>query len=463
MLELRRSEGLGLAGVGFACVLFGAAVSAGLGPRIAELCVALCVAVAIFRRPALGALSIVVLFAALPRDTLFGFGIPVLSGALKVTDLLLVVTLAAWLAHGRSLRASRPVVLWTLALVGLAVVGVLTAHAAGTSTKLSLNELRPLLAYLLVLPIAADARLRDLRGGAYAFVAATVVLSLITIWQYLHGIGSQATYAGGDLRVDGTPFALPVVALLWIATLWASVPTGRARVLLGACAALDVAGSVLTFRRGGWVAGLVALAALTVLLPAHQRRRLLTGFALAAALIAVALPLAASGSGGTWLNGVSQRFTSVGAGGSDASARYRLTEWQHDLQAIRSHPLRGIGLGSGVVFADPRYTPGLGYGGVWSHVYIHDSYLWFAVKLGLGGLLALLGLLGATLVRGWRAYRTSLDERARGLLAAALASLACLLFMSLTDAHLNSVSVTPTIAALIGLVEVVRRRGALDA
>src|SRR6478672_6610923 len=101
------------------------------------------------------------LIGTLPRSLLFDHGVPLLGGQVKITDLLLAVTLLSWLIsalskHGNARLPSRGVTLLLLALMALSAVGLLTARRLGFDPKLGLLELRPLLSYLLIFPLVSD-------------------------------------------------------------------------------------------------------------------------------------------------------------------------------------------------------------------------------------------------------------------------------------------------------------------
>lgn len=423
----------------------------------------------IVRRPEIGALLIIGLTALLPRSVLFDRGLPLGGGALKITDLLLLMTLGAWAA--RRTVVPEPARLpdrWTTGLlavfVGFAVISVITANVRGTPTKLSLLELRPLLSYLLVFPLVDGIRTwRQLERGIAALLAIAGAAAVVALWQYAHGVGAAATYAGGAVRVVDTVYLYPMLAIVWTPALLAFLPSPqlkRATVLL---AALCLGGVFVTFARGAWLAIIVAAPLAFALVPAGRRARAVSSLLPIAALVAVALLAVNTWSpskvGNPFQAGL-DRIGSLGSTSSDVSAQHRFTEWRAAGHQIVGHPVTGIGLGSSISYENPEFSAESNtYGFVVSTYYIHDSYIWFALKLGLLGAGCIVLLLARTWFKALRGYRDSIDPRERLVLLGSFGSLTALFVLAVTGPHLNVDNATPAVAALIAAVEVARRLG----
>ena len=418
-------------------------------------------------RPEFGALAILVLVAIVPRDVLFDQGIALGGGNLKVTDLLLVVTVGSWLAARtvNPVRYPLPSLPTTLLLLGfllLALVSLATADAMGTPRKLSLLELRPLLSYLLVFPLVSAARSwAQLRLGIAMLLGAAALSAGISIVQYALGVGSDATFTGGALRVDSATFLFPMIAAVWALALLAHAPTRRARWVTLCLAAVSITGLFFTFSRGAWLALIAGGLMVLVLLRPRRRVRALgwlvpLGVIAAASVVAfnsmstrqVANPLSAG----------LDRLTSVGEYRNDVSSRYRVGEWETAVDEITRHPLTGIGLGTSITFTNPMFSSSSNsYGYSFSTFYIHNSYLWFALKIGVVGAFVFFALIVRV---AWMAlaglWRTRHPHEELVFLAC-LGSLFAILVLSVTGPHLNVDSATPVVAALIAGVEIARR------
>jgi O-antigen ligase len=220
---------------------------------------------------------------------------------------------------------------------------------------------------------------------------------------------------------------------------------------------VSLAALFFTFQRTAWVAFLAVLVVLVVHFAPRMRLRLAMRSlpVLAVALVGIlALNARATRSAHDPLHAAMTRLASVSDFNRDVSTRYRLAEWTAAGRAIEHHPLTGIGLGNTISFWSPRYSPMTNTNGSLTTTdYIHNSYIWFALKIGLPGAFVFVALLLIQLGRARTLLRQSLDTRSRRLLLGALATLVALLVVSLAGPHLNSDYSTPYIAAVIAFLE----------
>ncbi|MGZ4316385.1 MAG: hypothetical protein ACXVRS_11205, partial [Gaiellaceae bacterium] len=93
----------------------------------------------------------------------------------------------------------------------------------------------------------------------------------------------------------------------------------------------------------------------------------------------------------------------------------------------------------------------------YSTYYIHSSYIWYTLKLGLLGALVFFSLIARVCWLAYRGYRQTDEPRARPILLGSLGSLIAILVLSATGPHLNTDSATPVVAGLIAAVEIARR------
>jgi len=441
-------------------------VASGMSGDVLAAVVGVVILVAVAYRPELGALFFVCAATAVPHHVLFDRGVPAFGGALKVTDMLLLATLASWLAHAALLRGtvrmpSRATTFLVVFGIAIAILSIATANGHGTPTHLSLFELRPLLSFLLIFPIVSGVRsLRQAELGVALYLVATTVACLITVWRYAHGEGSAASYTSGAIRViDSVLLISAMLAGIWAVVL---VPTTRKPVtvtLLSALLILSLAALFFTFQRTAWLAFLAALALLLHRIAPGLRLRLAVRAlpALVVAMVAVlAVNAGASKSARDPLHSALTRLTSVADFNKDVSGRYRIAEWKAAGAAIERHPLTGIGLGNTITFWSPMYSPTTHLnGGITTTSYIHNSYIWFALKVGLVGAFAFVALFLLQAKRAWTALREGSGPRRQRLLLGAFATLVALLVVSLAGPHLNGDSSTPYLAAVIALIELV--------
>jgi O-antigen ligase len=347
-----------------------------------------------------------------------------------------------------------------LVLIGLATSFVSILVAYGAPSKLALFELRPLLSYLLVFPIVSGIRsLRDLEVGVAAYLGATAVASVITVWRYAHGEGGVASYTNGAVRVvESVLFTSALLAILWIMVLAPTVKRGAGLFALAALAVLSLTALLFTFQRTGWVALLVVVGLLFLTRIGQGVRLRLLLRALPVLIFGVivigAVNARASHSVNDPLRAVVTRLASVADFNRDVSGQHRIHEWKAAAHEIKEHPLAGIGLGHTITYWTPMYSPETHLmGGMTTTWYIHNSYVWFALKIGLIGACAFVGLLVLQLVRARASLRTISDPRRRRIILGALATLFALLIVSFTGPQLNEDFSTPYIAAIIALIE----------
>ena len=196
----------------------------------------------------------------------------------------------------------------------------------------------------------------------------------------------------------------------------------RQQIVVAAGIALMLFVVMLSLSRGAWVAAAAAAAVLAVLhwdlLRSFGSRWLYAVPALAVVAVAVlAVPQGRDSLGSGWRRiGSARNFT-------DTSVSERISLWSMSLQMASDHPVVGAGPDAfPQLFASYRAQDQAGFHT--SNVRpesSHDVVLDRLVDTGALGLLAFLGLIGASLWAGWRALRR-LDGAARAAAVALLAA-----------------------------------------
>jgi O-antigen ligase len=449
------------AGVAVAAGLMATTVSPGV---LLTLIGAVVLTAILVGRPHVGALALIVLVALFPRSELFDRGLPIAGGDLKMTDALVAATLAAWLLQAamrpeRQRMPGRALSITLLVFLGLAVASLSTAAGRGTPLNISLIELRPLLTLLLIFPIVSCVRdMRQLRLGIAIALGASVLASLKVIFDYVGGGASSSAFTDGGTRVLGTAFQYPMAGTIWALVLFMFTRSEKLRLVLLGVATIDLTAVFFTQQRGAWIALLGSLVCLFVLSPDSRRRQLMlasTGLFVAAAVSLVAINSSSASGNQSVLEAGVQRFLSTGQYDRDVSAGHRFAEWRAAREQIEENPITGIGVGSSITYWSPMYSETREtYGGSRSEFYIHNSYVWFALKLGLPALLAFLALLVIAFAHGVGGYRRARDPDVRLLLTGALTTLVALLILSLSGPHLNLDAATPLVAGTIAVIAV---------
>lgn len=417
-------------------------------------------------RPGVAALVVVLLVSNVPRTELYEEGPLAALGPIKVTDVLLAMALGAWLV-GRFLRRdldrlpARSITVSLAALLGLAFASLVSARGYGAELTLYLTELRPLLLLLLVFPVVASVRsLRELEVALVVFLGACAVEAAETILRAVRGEGESALFAAGATRVAAV-YLYPLLLIVWGVVLLPFVRSTLQKLVLLGLTGLGIGAVFYTFERGSWIAAIAASMVIIVLLPRTRRWGLIATMVplliTGAALVTAVNSRSASGVANPLEAGM-QRLEAIFALQDDVSSRYRINEWTRAGEVILERPLTGIGLGSAIAFENPMWDEATGdFGGYFTTFYIHNSYIWVTLKLGVFGLLAYLALLTAALARGYRAYRRAQDPRRRRLLLGLLAGLCALAVMALTGQHGTDDPTTPYLAVAIACIELVPR------
>jgi O-antigen ligase len=235
----------------------------------------------------------------------------------------------------------------------------------------------------------------------------------------------------------------------------------RERVLVVGTAALSGAALLFTFQRGAWLAALAGIAALVPMLTWTGRRRLaalLPVVLIGGVLSAGAFDRAAAGGPESLLASAQSRLLSVADVPTDVSAQHRLAELSATAAVVQDKPWTGIGLGGAVTFVSPLYNPAYNaFNLEFSAVYLHNSAMWLAAKMGIPALLVMVALL-------LRAGRLALTGRTGvrcwdGLAVVVVPQFVTVLVLSLSGPHLTTDNETAVVAMLIaGMSAVAGRR-----
>jgi O-antigen ligase len=351
-------------------------------------------------RPQVGLLIIApaVPFGSLRQITVSGINI----GA---TDLLVLLTLAGWLAQGvarRQIRLRLPSLTWPLlAFITALLVSMLNATSMQAGLKELAKWIEVLLIYLLVAN-AVDERWE--KALTIAIVGSGVLAALHGIYQFLFRVGPEGFLLFGRfMRASGAfgqpnPYAaylgltLPIAVGLGLAYIVrAEVPLrGIQFVGVAAAAALVGLALLMSWSRGALL-GFAAAAAVMVVIAVFWSRR---GVALASVVLVLVLAGMALGGLSLVPSSIIERFSDFvpylgvtdvrGAEITDAnfSVLERMAHWQSAVTMWRDSFWLGVGAGNyGAVYRDyalPMWPYPLGHA--------HNYYLNIAAETGFLGL-----------------------------------------------------------------------------
>jgi O-antigen ligase len=254
-----------------------------------------------------------------------------------------------------------------------------------------------------------------------ALVALVGNWSALTSSQAINGRLEWVIEHGTAIRLN-TLFVLMVAAFVYQAS--------RAkRIVLPLLALLALYTYVLAQRRAAMLTMALALG-LILLLLAQQNSRLFWRLAPPLALLSFVYLAAFWNSSGTL--GLPARALrsalsySSGNLQEDASTFYRLIENMNISHTLRSAPLTGVGFGHQFHIIAPM--PDISYFPWWEYI-THNSIVWIWMEIGVFGFLAMVFLVGASIVRGVKVVRTIPASGAAGWRDLAAIALTAVLYV----------------------------------
>lgn len=245
---------------------------------------------------------------------------------------------------------------------------------------------------------------------AWMLSVLSLPISISAILNYRSGnfINSEVAtrIVGYSAGVAGNPNDLALtldIVLPFTIVLAVTTTAGWQRVLAAVIALLSVAGVIVTFSRGGFLA-LAVVIALSLLWLARRRPVVVAG--VIALCLAIAPPLLPEG--------YVERLQTVADVDSDPthSAQDRWRDTVAAANLVRAYPFVGAGLGMDVLALNEVR--------VHSWRSVHNVYLQYGVDLGLIGMLLFVGLLLSSIATARRTERQARD-RSDGLSALAAA------------------------------------------
>jgi O-antigen ligase len=156
-----------------------------------------------------------------------------------------------------------------------------------------------------------------------------------------------------------------------------------------------------TFSRGFWIGTTFGIAVLLLLVEQRRRMELLLTVSLGGLLAAFIVLVFAGNLGDAILRAISTRLFTSSSFTQDISLANRIAETQWALKLFAESPVIGYGYGTLV----PHYNLILGVT-EYSN-YLHNSYIYVLVKVGILGAVLFFGFLGTVIVQGFRRARSS--------------------------------------------------------
>ena len=371
---------------------------------------------------------LMVLLAGLPFLTRTGLGIVVLAcGALWIL----------WSSVSQPQRIGA-ISAWVLVFLGIAVLATGFSPVPAAAAKGLIKLLSYLGVYALMRQLLAE-RPEWWDRLVAALLAGEVLTSVMALRQLYGPTEELARWAdpnsitAGTIRIYGplgnpnllAGYLVPILPLALVALIrWQG---WGARCYAAVALGLGATATLFSYSRGGWLGMLAALGVLVLLLVLRAIRswpklwRRLVPIALLV-VVGVALAIAV-----TQVDPIRTRVASLLAGRGDSSNNFRINVWLAAVEMIQDRPWLGIGPGNAAfnaiypLYQQPKFNALSAY----------SVPLELLVETGIPGLIAVLGLAGASLRNGLRALRSSAALALPWL--GCLAAIAGLLIQGATD------------------------------
>lgn len=441
-------------------------------------------------RPVFGIVLLIFLTASFVQPNLID--LRVFGGGLTMRDLALIGLLVGGIVR-KLLYNKLEIPWWRVSLPLLTYISIAALSAVyaiflqGVSTNWALSEFRAI--FYLATFFAVALNIDQVKDVFILFIGLIILADLtamvIFMQQFLgrdsllltamlgNGwyIRDAADAAGqfGDVRVvpPGNVMMYMVTILVFALLLQSDQPRARRLFFAGQFLYLTTA-ILFTYTRAEWIACAIGVAIVVIFLPKLDKARLARYLATIGVVFALVYVL---------FTGVIQQFLAqqfVGNVASRAltiftpdatldtsSLQWRLFENGKAIDSIYQYPVFGVGLGNSyrditlLQWEDRRFY-------FRKTRFVHNSYLYIAVKMGIIGLASFLVFCLAFLVVGWRAFKKMAEGDFKRMTIAVLASFAGLLLWANTQMHYMTVESTAVVGLMVGLVASMARLKAAD-
>ncbi len=375
-------------------------------------------------------------------------------------SVLFALTFFGWLVRdagtdeGRAVIAS-PVGRGIIVFFVIAVASILPALMYGAGVLWWFRDLVRFSPLILFFPMATVANSPSRAAGlGLAFLAVVVYFAVDALLTY-DAMLNVAAFAS-EMSWQRAPVneVLPMAMLVGAATLFFAARRKGEFIVALSVGLLSALALAISFSRGFWVAGLMAIALSAVAMRARPGRVLGLMVVLACAVLAGAYAAFGWRMFGV-LSSLAGRFSTISSPLAEVSVQERLVESKEVLKLISRNPIIGYGLGT--AFRYMSLTRGF-YREV---TFVHNGYLFLVLKLGIVGLVSYFVFYFRGVALVLRSAREAASVWVRSSLFAAFGVLLAFLMLSLTSPQFYTKDAGLIIALALALAQAVAlsRRG----
>jgi hypothetical protein len=435
------------------------------GPIAPLLIVATTTAGLLLFRPKVAVVFVLVLGASVLKPPFASFSI----GGVRTDahEALCYALLALWVWHFTRTYPVRDSVFTMplLALGAAVVVGIIRGLAGGADPYLVKGQGKTWGVYLVALALIALFRTAQEQDQLERWVLwLCTACSVLTVGGLLLGSPVPNDTPNVPLNTLGVTVAVDRTRPAFLSLLLVAILLLVARCLVDgftarrtAQLALFLLVEALSYNRASWATIAVCVALIAVLRPGRRLPLRGTRIALALAIIGTCTYLlSSSGVLGHDAQAVTTRLRSVISPqlADDPSYADRKLENRDALRAIERSPVTGVGVGALYGARRVTYRPDLQRDVFQDRPYVHNSFLYLYLQLGLLGVLVM-GWIGARVlgeVRRWRRWVAEPVRGARGVAAGvAIAGLAMQSLANTYLLHRPSITALAVCLALVAL------------
>ena len=322
-------------------------------------------------------------------------------------------------------------------------LGIATAFLNSNSLYALFKDIRVQVYFLLALFMASAyvASTDELRLLIVVIILAAVSVGIQQLVHVLTVDPGMALFQVRDVRI---PVQMLPVATGFLIPLWVSRRHRRDWWFLPPAQALFLCAIILSFTRSVWAQFAVGTTMVLLFLSLRQRVMVVKALVLSLPLVILVTPILARAityrqSLGALL---AERVVSFAQGEEDASQAARLLEGQAALLKWLENPILGSGMGTEIEAFDPVQEKMV------KGEFLHNSLLYYAIKMGLPGLISLIWIYAASVGAAIKARSMpGLSPYATGMVCA----LVPFALIGIWSGNLNHAAFSPLLGFLVGI------------
>ncbi len=322
-------------------------------------------------------------------------------------EIYLVLTFVSWLGRGameRKLNFYTGRLFWpALVFILFIVFGMVYGFGTGGNVNIGLWEARPIF-YLVAMLVLSSNLLTRREHANHLFWTAVIALFIEGLFGTYHYFFVLKADLTGIESMTEHSVAIHINSIfVFVLAAWLYKASWPKRLFIP----LMLPPMLLTYmaaqRRAAFVALAIALALMAIIL--LKEKPLAFWIIVPPAFVAGLLYVALFWNSNSALAMPAQTLKSIvaveQANAKDRSSNlYRQLENINSRYTIRQSPLTGVGFGQKVKFLVP--LPDISFFEWWEYM-VHNSIIWIWIKTGIGGFIAMLFLIGSSIMAGVRA------------------------------------------------------------